>query len=195
MEKKIEFIIPTYSRINHLITILGSLKSQSNPNWVAHIVADCPPEEIQQEMKIIVEFFNDERIKLTILPERYNDWGHTPRQYGLTNATEEWVVMTGEDNYYVPEFVDVMLRDGENHHFVYCDMVHNWINNEYIPLLSKLELGKIDIGSFMCKTNMAKKIKLRTDQEWADWFFVEEFKKKYKIAKYKKVNRILYVHN
>jgi hypothetical protein len=42
---------------------------------------------------------------------------------------------------------------------------------------------------------MAKKIKLRTDQEWADWFFVEEFKKKYKIAKYKKVNRILYVHN
>lgn len=192
---KIEFIIPTYARVNHLITILGSLMAQSNPNWTAHVVADCPPDEIQDAMRTIVEFFNDDRIKLTILPERKNDWGHTPRQYGLDNATEEWVCMTGEDNYYVPEFVDVMLSEGDKHHFVYCDMVHNWINKDYIPLLSKLELGKIDIGSFICKTNMAKKIKLKTEHEWADWFFVQEFKKKYKVAKYKKVNRILYVHN
>ena len=192
---KIEFIIPTYNRVSHLITMLGSLQAQSNPNWTAHVVADCPEEEIQEAMKTVVAFFNDPRIKLSILPERHNDWGHTPRQYGLDNATEEWVVMTGEDNYYVPEFVDIMLSESTNQHFVYCDMVHNWINRNYIPLLSKLELGKIDIGSFMTKTNMAKKIKLKTDQEWADWYFVEEFKKKYTIAKYKKVNRILYVHN
>jgi glycosyltransferase involved in cell wall biosynthesis len=192
---KIEFIIPTYSRINHLVTIIGSLMAQSNPNWTAHVVADCPPDEIQDAMRTIVEFFNDDRIKLTILPERHNDWGHTPRQYGLDNATEEWVVMTGEDNYYVPEFVDIMLKESINQHFVYCDMVHNWINKEYIPILSKLQLGKIDIGSFMTKTNMAQKIKLKKEHEWADWFFVQEFQKKYKVAKYKKVNRILYVHN
>lgn len=175
--------------------MLGSLQAQSNPNWTAHIVADCPEEDVQENMKTIVAFFNDPRIKLTILPERHNDWGHTPRQHGLDNATEEWVVMTGEDNYYVPEFVDIMLEEGKNHHFVYCDMVHNWINKDYIPILSKLQLGKIDIGSFMCKTNMAQKIKLRKEHEWADWFFVQEFQKKYKIAKYKKVNKILYVHN
>ncbi len=192
---KIEFIIPTYSRINHLITILGSLMSQSNPNWKAHIVADCPPDDIQEKIKKTIEFFDDERFKLTILPERHNDWGHTPRQYGLDNATEEWVLMTGEDNYYVPEFVDIMLSEGKDHHFVYCDMVHNWINREYLPIQSKLQLGRVDIGNFMTKTNMAQKIKLRTDHQWADWFFVEEFQKKYKIAKYKKVNRILYVHN
>ena len=192
---KIEFIIPTYSRLPHLITMMGSLQAQSNPNWTAHIVADCPPEEIQEAMKTIVEFFNDDRFKLTILPERYNDWGHTPRQYGLDNATEEWVCMTGEDNYYVPEFVDIMLEQGIHHHFVYCDMVHNWINREYLPLQSKLQLGRIDIGSFICKTNMGKKIKLIKTEEWADYFFVGEFRKKYKIAKFKKVNKILYVHN
>jgi len=192
---KIEFIIPTYARVNHLITIIGSLMAQSNPNWTAHVVADCPPEEIQDAMKTIVEFFNDDRIKLTILPERHNDWGHTPRQYGLDNATEEWVVMTGEDNYYVPHFVDIMLEESKNQHFVYCDMVHNWTNKQYIPILSKLQLGKIDIGSFMTKTNMAQKIKLKKEHEWADWFFVQEFQNKYKVAKYKKINRILYVHN
>lgn len=192
---KIEFIIPTYSRINHLITILGSLMSQSNPNWKAHIVSDCPPEDVQEKIKKTIEFFDDERFKLTILPERHNDWGHTPRQYGLDNATEEWVLMTGEDNYYVPEFVDIMLSEGKDHHFVYCNLIHNWVNREYLPVQSKLELGGIDIGNFMTKTNMAQKIKLRTDHQWADWFFIEEFQKKYKIAKYKKVNRILYVHN
>ena len=192
---KIEFIIPTFNRVNHLITMVGSLMAQSNPNWKAHIVADCPDDDVVEQMKTMVTFFNDERIRLTILDKRYNDWGHTPRQYGLNNATEEWVVMTGEDNYYVPEFVDIMLNESEHQHFVYCDMVHNWVNKEYIPLLSKLQLGRIDIGSFMVKTNMGKKIKLRIDQEWADWYFVDEFMKKFTAAKMKKVNRLLYVHN
>lgn len=191
----IEFIIPTYNRVNHLITVIGSLTAQSNPNWKAHIVADCPEEDVTNRIKEMVTFFNDDRIKLTILPERYNDWGHTPRQYGLDNATEEWVIMTGEDNYYVPEFVDLMLKESTNQHFVYCNMVHNWINKEYIPIQSQLKLGAIDIGSFMTKTNMAQKIKLKKEHEWADWYFVEEFQKKFKIANIKKVNRILYVHN
>jgi hypothetical protein len=174
---------------------MGSLQSQSSPNWTAHIVADCPPEEIQEGLKTIVEFFNDERFKLTILPERHNDWGHTPRQYGLDNATEEWVCMSGEDNYYVPHFVDKMLKAGENNHFVYCDMVHNWINQEYVPIQSTLQYGTIDIGNFVCKTNMAKKIKLKSEFEHADWLFVEEFRKKYKHANIKKISGILYVHN
>jgi glycosyltransferase involved in cell wall biosynthesis len=192
---KIEFIIPTYNRIPHLITMLGSLQAQSNPNWMAHVVADCPEDEIQEQLKTVIAFFNDPRMKLSILPERYNDWGHTPRQHGLDNATEEWVIMTGEDNYYVPEFVDIMLEEGKNQHFVYCDLVHNWINRDYIPIQSKLQLGRIDIGSFMTKTNMAQKIKLKKDFEWADWFFVQDFQNKYKVAKYKKVNKVLYVHN
>jgi glycosyltransferase involved in cell wall biosynthesis len=192
---KIEFIIPTYARINHLVTVLASLKSQTSPDWVAHIVSDCPPDEINEEMKKIVTFFNDPRIKLTKLNERYNDWGHTPRQYGLDNATEEWVCMTGEDNYYVPHFVEKMLEAGENQHFVYCDFVHNWTSLQYIPIKSKLLFGHIDIGSFICKTNMAQKIRLQTTISEADWLFIEEFIKKYKYAKTKKVDGVLYVHN
>jgi hypothetical protein len=190
-----EFIITTFSRTNHLITIVGSLMSQSNPNWKAHIVADCPDEDIVKRINEMVTFFNDDRIKLTVLDKRYNDWGHTPRQYGLDNATQEWVVMTGEDNYYVPDFVDSMLSQSEHQHFVYCDMVHNWVNKEYILVKTKLQLGAIDIGCFMTKTNMAQRIKLNTSHEWADWFFVQDFTNKFKQAKILKVNKILYVHN
>ena len=190
---KIEFIIPTYNRTDHLMCLLNSLCAQRSDDWTAHVIADCPPQGTLD--KIMKYFEEDVRIKFTILPKRYNDWGHTPRQYGVDNATEEWVVMTGEDNYYVPEFVDLMLKESTNQHFVYCDLLHNWINKEYIPIKSKLELGAIDIGSFMTKTKMAQKIKLKKEHEWADWYFVQDFQKKFKVAKYKKVNRILYVHN
>lgn len=169
--------------------------AQSNQNWKAHIVADCPPDEIQNALNQIIIFFEDDRIKLTILPERHNDWGHSPRQYGLENASEEWVVMTGEDNYYAPEFVNSMLQECEDNNFVYCNMVHNWINQDYIPISTQLELGKIDIGCFMCKTEIAKKIKLRNDHPWADWFFVEEYINQYGNSNIKKIDKILYVHN
>jgi hypothetical protein len=98
----------------------------------------------------------------------------------LELATEEWVVMTGEDNYYVPVFVDEMLKLGEGKHFVYCNMVHNWYNNEYIPIICDLKYGKIDVGNFMVKTNMGKKIKLNTDINQADWFYIEDFIKNLK---------------
>jgi glycosyltransferase involved in cell wall biosynthesis len=192
----IEFIIPTYNRTDLLMTCISSIVAQTNPNWKIRVVADGPDEDTKEKLSWIANYYEEEsRIKWTVLDQRYNDWGHTPRQIGLDNATEEWVIMTGEDNYYVPEFVDIMLNEGTNQHFVYCDMVHNWINKEYIPVKTKLNLGAIDIGCFMAKTNLAQKIKLQTTEEWADWYFVQEFMNKFKHAKMKKVNKILYVHN
>jgi hypothetical protein len=103
--------------------------------------------------------------------------------------------MTGEDNYYVPTFVENMLRMGKDKHFVYCQMVHNWTSDEYFPIDCKMEYGNIDIGCYMFKTNMGNKIKLDTTFAAADWKFIEDFSIKYPIAKFNKVNKILYVHN
>ena len=117
---KIEFIIPTYNRPDHLMCLLNSLCAQRSDKWSAHVVADCPPEGTLD--KIMNYFKDDKRIKFTILPERCNDWGHTPRNYGLKESTEEWTIMTGEDNYYVPTFVDNMLKMGKDKHFVFCQI-------------------------------------------------------------------------
>ena len=37
----IEFIIPTYNRPNQLLTVIGSILSQTNSNWKIHVVADA----------------------------------------------------------------------------------------------------------------------------------------------------------
>jgi hypothetical protein len=42
---------------------------------------------------------------------------------------------------------------------------------------------------------MAKKLKLDTKINQADWFFIEDFRKKFPAARFNKVNKILYVHN
>lgn len=192
---KIEFIIPTYNRPNHLMCILNSLCSQTSDRWVAHVVADCPPENSLD--KIINYFNDDERIKFTILPVRHNDWGHTPRNIGLEQAKEEWVVMTGEDNYYTPKFVETFLEASifkPNMYFIYCDMVHNWADYEYIYIKSEIKYGKIDIGSFMTRTEFAKQIKLDTTFNQSDWKFVTEYLSTFK-GKTIYIPKTLYVHN
>jgi glycosyltransferase involved in cell wall biosynthesis len=194
---KIEFIIPTYNRIDLLMTCISSIVGQTNPNWTIHVVADCPPEEDQIRIANIAAYYeSDDRIKFTVLDKRYNDWGHTPRNYGLHRATEEWVVMTGEDNYYVPTFVENFLsvvRDDVN--FVFCNMVHNWVKDDYIPINCDIEFGKIDIGNFMTRTFNARKLKLNTGIEQADYMFVEQYLSRFYEGQIIKIDKILYVHN
>lgn len=192
---KIEFIIPTYSRVSHLLTILGSLKAQTNQNWKAHVVADCPPYSIKEYMKKMIEFLDDERIVLTFTENRYNDWGHTPRNIGLENATEDWVIMTGEDNYYVPTFVENFLNAiSESTHFVFCNMVHNWNRDQYVSVDCQPSYGKIDMGNFMTKTEFAKQMKLDVTLISADAKFVDEYLKNFK-GEVVKIDKFLYVHN
>ena len=191
----IEFIIPTYNRTELLFTIVCSILAQTNQNWKIHIVGDNIPNDNLERLHSFLNFINDHRIKFTNLPVRHNDWGHTPRNYGLQEATAEWTIMTGEDNYYVPTFVDNMLKAGENKHFVFCSMVHNWINDEYPAIDCKLEYGKIDIGCYMFKTNMGKKLTLDTTFPQSDFKFIEDYIKKFPTSKFVKINKVLYVHN
>jgi len=195
---KIEFIIPTYERTDLLMTSISSIVSQSNPNWKIHVIADGPSEEAKERLSRIMEYYNnDDRIKWTILKERYNDWGHTPRNIGLDKATEEWVVMTGEDNYYVPFFCEAFLssvKDKPNVNFVYCNMVHNWMNNDYIPLRSEPRKNFIDIGNFMSKAENSKQLKLEITKIDADGYFVEDYLKRFP-NEIIHIDKILYVHN
>lgn len=191
---KIEFIIPTYHRQDKLMCVISSIVAQNSNMWSIHVVADCPPEGSLD--KIIKFYEDDNRIRFTILKNRYNDWGHTPRNYGLDHAKEDWVVMTGDDNYYTPAFVENMLSAvTENTHFVHCDMVHNWLNNAYVHLVSEAKLHKIDIGNFMSKPELAKQVKLQIDKWDADGIFVEEYLEKFPNGEVKHIPKILYVHN
>lgn len=193
----IEFIIPTYNRTDHLMCIISSIVAQTSPNWRIHVVADNPPDDVVEKLNNIAGYYMYEpRINFSVMEKRYNDWGHTPRNYGLLKSEQEWIVLTGEDNYYAPTFVEEFLkvvRDDIN--FVFCNMILNGNQNQYVPVKCEVRYGKIDMGCFMTRTQLAKQIGLRTHINEADWTFVVDYLNRYEDGKVIHIDKMLYVHN
>lgn len=190
---KIEFIIPTYNRPNQLMGVISSIFSQRSDKWKIHVVADGPYDGYE---KVKNYFSGDDRIKFSELDGPFKDWGHTPRNYGLEHATEDWVVMSGDDNYYMPVFVDHFLSVVKPYvNFVFCDMIHNWTEFQYHYIKSAPKYGSIDIGNFMSRRVNAQKLKLDIKREAADAVFVDDYLKKFGREGIVYIPKPLYVHN
>lgn len=187
----VEFIIPTYDRVAPLRCMLASLIAQTDNDWGANVVIDNPEGN---DMLEVVKSFNDPRIKATFMDRRYNDWGHTPRQLGKQMSDADYIIMTGDDNYYTPNFVFelklaiVMMSPG----MVYWDMVHSHYHYAYFQC--KPAGGQIDMGAFATRNDLAKQVDLGVRYD-ADGWFVEQFKQKFPNENIKKIDKVLFVHN
>jgi len=189
---KIEFIIPTWERPEELKVILQSLMVQTNPNWIAHVVIDGLTNDYR-EVKDMYQ--NETRVRFSHVDGPNNDWGHTARNYGLDHAQEEWIVMTGDDNYYVPTFVQNFLTEGAlGKDLVYCDLLHDMKRDSYQPVKSRIVQGYIDIGNFMTRRSTIGNLRLITDSYEADFKFAN-YINKHKTSKVGKIDKVLYVHN
>lgn len=186
----VDFIIPTYNRVRELRVILHSLLAQTCQEWCANVVIDNISGEY---IANVVDEFNDARIKSTLLDQRYNDWGHTPRQIGKQQSTADYIVMTGDDNYYTPHLVKEIAETArDNPGLIYWDMVHSHFHYQYFK--SALAVGYIDMGAFATRRDIAQSIDLGTRYE-ADGRFVELVMQRYPNEKTLKINKVLFVHN
>ena len=186
----VDFIIPTYNRPAPLKCMLASLVAQTNPDWGAHVVIDNPEDEDNVKL---VESFSDPRIRWSKMDKRYNDWGHTPREYGKQKSEAKYIIMTGDDNYYTPNFLqEISVLCNVEVGMVYWDMVHSHYNYAYFKCVPAG--GQIDMGAFATRRDLAQQIELGTDFA-ADGWFVEQFKQKFPIENISKINKVLFVHN
>ena len=143
----------------------------------------------------IVKSFNDYRIYFSYMGKQYNDWGHTPREYGKQMSDADYVIMTGDDNYYVPVCVDWIITHAKNNNnpgLIYWKMVHS--HGGYCFFDSVPCIGRIDMGSFATRIDLAKQIPLGTKYA-ADGYFIEAFKKTFPEEQQLKINHCLFVHN
>jgi glycosyltransferase involved in cell wall biosynthesis len=193
----IEFIIPSYNRPNELMTIVGSILSQKSKNWYIHIISDGPDNTAIPFIEYIINR-NPEKIRHSVLNGPHKDWGHTAREYGIYNSKEEWIVMTGDDNYYSPLFVEYFLDIIEKNsdiNFLFCNMLHDHYHHRVI-FETNTQPGKIDIGCFTIKSDIAKEVGYHQKERYdADWVFVENYLKKYNSSNIAKIPFCLYVHN
>ena len=186
----IEFIIPTLDRIAPLESMLTSLLAQTDSRWKATVIIDSVDEMPAEK---IVTLLNDDRITFSYTGQRYGDWGHTPREMGKQASVADYVIMTGDDNYYCPTCIrDIITAAKEKPGLIYWDMVHSHYDYHYFKCAPFI--NQIDMGAFATRTDLAKQIKLKTSYA-ADGEFVEEFKTKFSTEVIVKINKVLFVHN
>jgi hypothetical protein len=170
--------------------MLSSLVAQTNPDWGAHVVIDNP-EDVENVN--LVESFNDPRIRWSKMDKRYNDWGHTPREYGKQKSEAKYIIMTGDDNYYTPNFIAEMAPlCNTKVGMIYWDMVHSHYNYAYFKCIPAT--GQIDMGAFATRRDLAQQINLGKEYD-ADGRFIENFKKKFPREGVLKIKKVLFVHN
>ena len=193
---KIEFIFPhCNARTYQLISAISCLCVQSDKNWTLNVVSDGETRDIAKIQEIFKSF---ENIRYTTLEKNYRDWGHTPRNVGVQMCEEEWVVMTGNDNYYVPHFVGKVRNEivkNNELNFVYCDMLHNAYDYKFFDCSPATH--RIDMGNMITRTKLTKEVPLDVTKLDADGFFVREYTNRYctNPNQIKKIDSVLYVHN
>lgn len=137
---------------------------------------------------------------------RFNDWGHSLRRIMVDSKIENpFVCLTNADNYYMPCFVEEMLKPFEDEKVgvVYCDIVHSHNHPFNVPqgtygyFKSRFEPCGCDIGSIVLRADIAKEVGFKHRHRDADASWIQDILDYQKKAEFDivKVNKVLMVHN
>lgn len=193
-------VIPTYKGGKKLEVIINCLLAQTSQNFNITIISDGEEKETEMQMR---KYYDIDNFNYYHTAQRYNNFGHTPRQLGMLNSTCRFTIMSGFDNYYVPIFIERFERAAQstsNVGFIFCDFVldHPRDGRKYNGYInSKLEVNYIDIGNFAAETSLLKRVEFKVNEYAADWHLVKDMlplleKERKTIIK---IPQTLYVHN
>lgn len=201
-DKQLTIICVAYKRYKNIPILIHAFLAQTLQNFrliILHDGYDQEMDHILSELKIrnpgVIDYYFSE--------ERYNDYGHTLRDIGIRMAETEYLLITNDDNYYCPVFVENMISALHTHKadIALCDMIHshNQPGGRPQPAYSFFDTApqrfSVDIGCFIAKTEIAKKVGFRDKSHDGDATYFEDLLNTRPNAKIVKVNQVLFVHN
>lgn len=194
--RTLQIICVAYQRPKEIKLLISSFIVQTNPNWLLYIIHDGPtPKEITD----IVTEFHDDRLILCESKVRKGKWGHPNRKMMLDKIPcepDDPILLTNDDNFYVRTFVDKMLTVMTKAvGMVYCDMMTNYYDYDVVHCVPKV--NRIDMGAFVVRADIAKKVGFNSVKFQADGEYCEEVVKCCKENNYRvlHIDKILFVHN
>jgi len=107
---RLTIITTVYDRTECLERCIASVQRLEFRDHEHLIVADHPPPEVLARIRAIVEAADDPRIGLHDLRRRHNNWGIAPAAAGLRRARGEFVAFLSDDNGYLPDHFDPLVR-------------------------------------------------------------------------------------
>lgn len=182
-------IIVAYRRAIPLRIVIDSFIVQTDSRWKLHIIHDGPaPQDIKD---VISLYKGDFRVEYNETLTTNGHWGHPNRRIALRELSlnhRDYVLITNDDNYYVPEFVKYFFQEikKDNVGFVYCDTVHSY--EKYNVLISEPRENHIDMGSFIVKVDVAKRVGFNYIHLSADGLYAEQ------CANYCRLRRLAIIH-
>ena len=188
LEKKfIEVICVTYGHNNELKCFINSFKCQDDQDYFLRIIHDGNCKQYKKLKKDLES--NDyltQDITLECSNKRFNDYGHSLRDYCLKNPIRdsEFTLQTNGDNYYLPIFVRRIKKVYKKYESIPLLIFFNFVHRHKVDKLDKvgffreinanLKETKIDMGSCVIKSDIARKIGFNSRRHNADWDYFKE---------------------
>ncbi len=203
--KELTIVCVAYKRYLNLPVLIHSLLAQTLQNFRLIVIHDGHDAEMATLLKPFVDKHPD-RIEVMFTDQRFNDYGHTLRDIGIRLADTEYVLLTNDDNYYVPRFLEYMFMPMHAQgqiapDIVFCDMIHSHNNPgvrkqlPYNPFETRPERNFIDIGCFVARTELARVVGFRDKGFAGDATYFEDLVAAADDAKLVKIPMTLFVHN
>lgn len=166
-------IAVAYDRPIELRVLIDSFLRQTDPLWKLYIMYDGPaPKKICE----IMGLYDDERIYFYASVKRNGMYGHPNRRRMLDKLDGDdmdYVLLTNDDNIYVPLYVEYMLQKcSRTVGIVSCNTVHSHF--AYNIHESRLKRSHIDMGAFIVKLPVAKAVGFTHIDYDADGMYAEE---------------------
>lgn len=185
------FIVSTFERPQTLLLLLNALQLQTEKHFEC-IVTDNSTNEILAEQN---EFY----VKMCGSRFRYLKTNHqecySSAEEGVKLASGRFLCFPSDDNYYLPQFAELMLRNALNSglDLVYCDCVYGRPNTTPFLLDVKPKVNHIDKGGFLVAREVFKSFPGKAVISCSDGWLIEELVKKG--VRHGKCQGILWVHN
>ncbi len=192
----LNIIAVAYERTTPLVGLVSSFLVQSNSNWKLVIIHDGKASD---GVHNIINLFPDDRISFLETPERYENYGHPNRKLGLDlleSNSKDWVLLTNDDNYYIPKFVEFTSKACTgNTGLIYWNTIHS--HQDYNLHYSTIVECGIDMGAFIVRNDVAKAVGFPWTHYSADGTYAVECKKycNKNNLRIHYINKFMFVHN
>jgi len=190
---ELKIVCTAYERPILLMSQLCSFAAQTRINFAILVIHDGYNELVEAVVSDFQRLYPHIEIAFKFSKIRYNDFGHSLREIALHEAEEKYMLLTNDDNYYTPNFIEEMMPplDIGDFDISYCNMIHSHLG--YQPLATQPRLNWIDIGAFIFDTKLGQRAGFEDKSFAADGIFFEKMIKNG--ARAFKNEKYLYVHN
>jgi glycosyltransferase involved in cell wall biosynthesis len=203
--KELTVICVAYKRYRNLPVLIHSFLAQTLQNFKLIVIHDGPDDEMAALLAPYRVQYPDV-FDYCFTPERHNDYGHTLRDIGIQIADTEYLLITNDDNYYVPKFLEYMFmpihqQPDASPDIVFCDMVHSHHNPgvrrqlPYNHFETRPERNFIDMGCFIARTALARQVGFRDKGFAGDATYFEDLVVAAQQPRITKIPMALFVHN